>query len=95
MKRVSEILISKKYLHGRFCESGAIRRTVLDQCTHEKSIFTLKIIPTNRLEDPWYPKFVPQIKQSCRDCGKYLKFAPQSSELIAKFNQELEGIKCG
>jgi len=27
--------------------------------------------------------------------GKYLKFAAQSPELIAKFDRKLEGLKCG
>ncbi len=92
MKKLSEILSSDKYLNGKFFGDGVVRRTVLDRCTHEKSILTLKIIPTNRADDPWYPRFIPQIKQSCCNCGKYLKFVAQSPELIAKFNQKLQEV---
>ncbi len=92
MNKVLEILTSDKYLNSRFFGDGAVRKSVLDQCTHEKSIYTLKIIPTNRSEDPWYPKFIPQFKQSCGGCGKYLKFAVQTSELIDKFNQKLQEV---
>lgn len=95
MKRVSDILTSDKYLNGRFFETGGVRKTVLGQCSHEKSAYTLKIISTNRPYDPYFPKWIPQIKKSCSDCHKYLKFATQSPELIDKFNQLLEGLKCG
>lgn len=95
MKKVSEILTSDKYLNGRFFGDVVVRKSVLGQCAHEIQIQTIKIIPTNRPEDPWYPKFIPQIKQSCGDCGKYLKFAVQTPDLIDRFNKILEEIKCG
>lgn len=92
MKRVSDILTSKQYLQGRFFGSGVTRETVLGQCFHNKSAYTLKIIPTNRPNDPYFPKFIPQIKQSCSDCGKYLKFATQSPELINRVNKILREV---
>ncbi len=92
MKKVSEILTSGKYLNEQFFGNGVVRKSVLDQCTHESQICTLKIIPTNRSEDPRYPKFIPQIKQSCQGCGKYLKFATQTPALINKFNQKLQEV---
>ena len=64
------------------------------ECGSINRIATIKLIPTNR-QDFAYPKFIPQIKESCGNCGRYIKFAIQTSELIDSFNQKLEGIKCG
>lgn len=64
------------------------------ECGSINRISTIKLIPTNR-QDFAFPKFIPQIKESCGNCSRYLKFATQTPELIAKFNRELEGIKCG
>lgn len=35
------------------------------------------------------------VKESCDNCGRYIQNASQTAELIEKFNQKLEGIKCG
>lgn len=93
MKKISEIITSDQYLDGRFFGTGVVRRTILDPCTHKKATHFLKLIPTNR-QDPFWPKYIPQIKKCCKDCGKYLKFAEQTPELIAKCNQALEGFEC-
>lgn len=92
MKKVSEILTSKSYLQGRFFGDGVERKNFTDQCAHKNQIYTLKIIPTNRPENSRYPKFIPQIKQSCQNCSKYLKFAPQTPALINKFNKKLQEV---
>lgn len=62
------------------------------ECTSEKRVFSLKIIPTNR-DDSFWPKYIPQIRESCGDCGRYIKFASQTIELIDKLNKLLEGVK--
>lgn len=96
MKKVSEILTSKEYLNGQFFRDGVVRKTVLGQpnCNHEKKVFTLRIIPTNKNNSFW-PKYIPQIKASCGNCGRYIKFAVQTPELMDRFNRKLEGIRCG
>jgi len=58
-------------------------------CTHPGTTHQLRIIPTNRA-DPLYPKFIPQIKASCSACGKYLRFAKQTPDLVETFNQFLK-----
>ena len=62
------------------------------ECISEDRIFTLKIIPANRT-DPYWPKYIPQIKESCGNCGRYIRFATQTPELIGKFNQVLLKVK--
>ena len=64
-----------------------------DQCYEcDSKIFTynMKIIPTGRSLN--YPKFIPQIKQICKSCGKFKKFAIQTPKLIEIFNHKLEEI---
>lgn len=62
------------------------------ECTSDQKIFTLKLIPTNKA-NPYWPKYIPQIKEICGDCGRYIRFAPQTTELIDKFNKALQEIK--
>ena len=55
---------------------------------HQGSWFTMKIIKygVNNV------KYVPQVAELCAECGAYKKFAPQTEELVAQFNQKLAGI---
>jgi len=47
----------------------------------------MKLIATNR-SDVNYPKFIPQIKATCRICGRYIKFLKQDQELIDEINNQ-------
>lgn len=58
-------------------------------CGGTSRIFTLKIIPYGRFSI----KYIPQIKESCGNCGRYVRFAPQTPELIGKFNELLKEVK--
>ena len=60
-------------------------------CNSKKVEYTVKLISTNR-DDIYYPKFIPQVKQVCGECGKYIKFAKQTEDLIHDLNQEIERI---
>ena len=90
MKQVSEILTPDKYINGQFFGDGVVRRTVLGQtdCRHKNTILTLKKIPYSQN----FIKFIPQVKKSCKNCGKYLKFEVQTPEIINLFNQKIESI---
>jgi len=60
------------------------------ECTEIKTVFSIKIIPTGQ---PWpSPKYIIQIKESCANCGRYKRFAPQSSILVKRFNDRLSSI---
>jgi len=61
------------------------------KCEHFKKKYTIKLILTNR-QDIYFPKYIPQIKETCFDCGKYIRFAPQTPELIEEINTKLKGI---
>lgn len=96
MKSVGEILSQRKY---------AIEKTGVIPCLNCGSYmrkFSLKLIPTNRPDLPHFPKFIPQVRESCFDCLKFIKFSTQSSQLVEMLNKKLEGIvftsegnKCG
>jgi len=60
-------------------------------CGGTNRIFSLKLIPTNR-QDFHFPKYVPQIKESCFNCGQYIRFAPQTEELMKKINESIKGL---
>lgn len=60
-------------------------------CSSTERILTFKLIPTNR-EDFAFPKYVPQIKEVCAYCKRYIRFAPQTSQLIDRFNQKLQEV---
>lgn len=60
-------------------------------CDSIKRILIIKLIPTSR-QDFTYPKFIPQIKECCDGCKRYIRFAPQTPELIAQLNQKLEEV---
>lgn len=59
-------------------------------CGSLKRGFNLKIIPTGKPLP--YPKYIPQIKENCLDCMKYIRFSPQTPELVAAFNKKFEGV---
>ena len=60
-------------------------------CGGSETQFRLKIIPSGKA-DSYYPKWITQIKESCSECGKYRRFAPQTDILIERFNQRFEAI---
>lgn len=59
-------------------------------CGLEKHKYTLKLIFSNRATP--YPKVIPQIKCVCDSCQEFIGFAPQTPELISRFNSKLEEI---
>jgi len=59
-------------------------------CQSTDRKYSLKLIPTNRGE--YYPKYIPLIKEMCRNCGRYIKFAFQTLELIDRFNGILTDV---
>src|SRR3989338_6764169 len=61
------------------------------KCGKHDFKLSMKIIPTGRSEH--YPKFIPQIRQDCVNCGSFKKWAIQTPELIAVFNGKLEEIE--
>lgn len=48
--------------------------------------FRIKLIQTNNPYPHW-PKYVPQIKEVCVGCDQYVRFPPQTQELIDAFNK--------
>lgn len=62
----------------------------MDNCIHQETKITVRLIDLNRGE--LYPKYIPQVKESCAICGKYIAFLKQTPELIAAINQQLETI---
>jgi len=60
-------------------------------CNETNRTYTFKLIPTNRKND-YYPRFIPQIKENCFNCSRYIKFAKQTPELIETINRKLEGV---
>lgn len=40
-----------------------------------------------------YPKYVPQIKKECANCGRYIKHAEQTPDLIEAINNKYEETK--
>ncbi len=65
--------------------------TVCFNCESKSLVFSLKIIPTSK---PFpFPKFAPQFTVHCGGCNRWLKFSPQTNELITKINQKLEVLK--
>lgn len=60
-------------------------------CQSEMRIQTFKLISSGRR--PPYPKYVPMIKETCATCGRYIRFVPQTDELINKINEKTQDIK--
>lgn len=61
-------------------------------CQSKNFTVRTKLIPFNRTQHVYAdPKFIPQIKQECADCGRYIKFMKQTPELIERINKG-EGI---
>jgi len=49
-----------------------------------------KIIPSGK---PFpYPKYIPQLKEVCANCGRWLRFAPQDEKTINALNERLESL---
>lgn len=60
------------------------------ECGNTDTVYTIKIIPTGRPAP--FPKNSIQIKESCVQCGKYKRFAPQTGILIKRFNDRLSTL---
>lgn len=60
------------------------------ECNNYKTEFLLQIISTGKKGN--FPLWVPQIKERCAICYKYIRFAPQSSILIKRFNNSLLAV---
>ena len=61
------------------------------KCGSTKTTYLTKIISTGRTHH--YPKFIPQIKETCTDCGTFKDFATQEYWLIDWLNSELQKIE--
>lgn len=57
-------------------------------CGSSDRAYGIKIIPYNQ----GFIKYIPQFKESCKGCSRYIRFAPQTPELIGKFNELLKGV---
>ena len=52
-----------------------------------------KMIPSGK---PFpYPKYIPQLKEVCANCGRWLRFAPQDEKTINALNEWLESLLAG
>ena len=60
------------------------------ECSLPSYEYWLQLVPTNRTDVYMFPKYIPQVKKMCCDCGKFLKFEKQTPELIKHINDELE-----
>ena len=67
--------------------------TPCPDCKETTRTYTVKLIFTNRLNDRFYPKYIPQIKELCANCERYIRFAPQTPELMDSINAMLEKTK--
>jgi hypothetical protein len=63
---------------------------VCPECKNNSTQYSFQIIATGRNDN--YPRWVPQIKESCASCGRYRRFAPQSPVLIKRLNDRLQSI---
>lgn len=61
-------------------------RTSCARCGGILRRFRIRLIQTNNTH-PYWPKYVPQIKEICVGCDQYVRFAPQTLELIEVFNK--------
>lgn len=60
--------------------------TPCPDCGEISRKYLLKLIPSGRGYP--FPKYIPQIKELCLECGHYYKFVTQSPELITAFNSQ-------
>ena len=60
------------------------------ECQNTTTQYTIKIIPTGKPIP--YPKWILQIKESCSNCGRYRRFAPQYPILIKRFNDRFQSM---
>jgi len=57
-------------------------------CASAEKVYGLKLISSGK--QPPFPKYIPMIKEICAGCGRYIKFAIQTHELVETFNQFLK-----
>lgn len=62
------------------------------QCGSTKRGYNLRVVPTNRPDLPLFPKYNVMIKENCLKCSKYIRFSPQTPELVELINKRLEGL---
>lgn len=53
--------------------------------------YTIQLIAPNN-PTPYWPKWVPRIKEICVGCNQYVRFSVQTPELIEAFNNQLTDI---
>ncbi len=58
------------------------------KCGSKYGLLTLKLVPSGNPSP--YPKYLPRVKQSCANCGAYIKFVEQTPEMIDLINEQLE-----
>lgn len=85
---MNSIKLDKRYISVA-TDREIKRNSLCNNCYSTKRLLTLQLIPTNR-KNFTYPKYIPQIKETCANCACYIRFAPQTPELIAQLNQKLQ-----
>lgn len=75
-----------------FAERWIIIGYMIDarECSHKQGRIVPQFIPGNRDDVYMFPKYVPQLKKYCVDCGKFLGFEKQTPELIKELNAFFE-----
>lgn len=69
-----------------------LSKMLCPKCAGVDRVYIVKLVPTNRPDLPHHPKFIPQVKESCESCKKFIKFAFQTPELINKLNRILKEV---
>ncbi len=62
-------------------------------CKSPKRKYRVQLIPTNKPQLTYFPKYLPQIKESCGECGKFIKFSTQTPEIIKLINDQLKDFE--
>jgi hypothetical protein len=61
------------------------------RCGGTSSVSTPRIIRSGRSAP--YPRWLLQVKETCGNCGAYIRFAPQTEQLIDALNAELARVR--
>lgn len=86
MKKIGEI---DTYLTNKI--KGQDETWTCPDCGKNETQYQLRIITSGK-SDPYFPRFLPQIKEICFHCKRYKRFVPQSDILVDRFNKRLETI---
>ena len=74
-----------KQIHGLATEPW-----ICPDCKGDQTEVMLQLIPSGK--SGYFPKFIPQIKETCAGCKRYRRFAPQTDILIQTFNDQLRNL---